>query len=1322
MKINNPIINSPFIGYAHHRIVLDESGKPVDYEFLEVNKAFEKLTGLSKDVLVGKTIRQAIPGIVHDKFDWIRYYGKIALEGGEANFEQYSVPLDRWYMVHVNSIEKMTFTTIFVDVTNTKKQAEEIDTFFDLNPDLMCIFDSNGTFIRINKAWTLILGYSESELLGNIFLNFIHPDDIPDNVAGLKMINKGECIHNFINRYRSKDGKYHFFEWHANINGDLYYGVAREVTKQIEDELIIKEVNEYNSAILSAIPDMLFVINNEYIFIDYKSGKGQYPIIPSELFIGKKVSNILPTEISEKVIESINKVLQNNSILTFDYHLTISNRIEYFQARITPINKENVIVLVQNITQKKKHEETLELLTEISKSFINVTIEELSVEIDKALMHIGKFVGADRAYIFEYDWENRFCRNTYEWCDEGVSSEIDNLQRIPLDTMCLFEEKHKMGKALFIPDVSELKEDLNAKEILESQGVLSLLTVPMMYNGECLGFVGFDPVKKHHNYSDREERFLIVFAEILVNIRIRINLEKSLIQEKERLANIIHGTNAGTWEWNVQTGETVFNERWAEIIGYTLAEISPISINTWVKYAHPEDLKKSSEMLEKHFSGLSSYYEVESRMLHKNGEWIWVIDRGKVIKWTEDGKPLLMMGTHQDITEAKNAEKERERFINELSENKIRLLNTMEDLKRSREMALHASKAKSEFLAVMSHEIRTPLNGIIGFSDLLKDTPLTAVQQEYINNVNVSGLALLGIINNILDLTKIEAGMLELDVVKSDVIELLENSMDLIKFAAAKKNLEILLDIDPDMPQFAHVDSTRLKQILANLLGNAVKFTKKGEVELKASYEKLSDGMGKFSFSVRDTGIGIAESQKEKLFKAFSQGDSSTTREFGGTGLGLIISDMIAKKMDTSIKYDSEFGVGTTFYFEIIAKTEEGEKPNLSPFRKIKHCLIIDDNSNSRKILERILTSWNIEYESCENGFLALKLLEKNKLFDLVICDYNMPYIDGLETTRFIREKLKQTNHQLPVILMHSASEDSQLSTKCEDLGVCFRIPKPIKGKELFDYLLQICDCPNRNMTIADEKRHSDKHDFKYKPMKILIAEDVSVNMMLINTVIKKIYSDIEIIEAYNGIEAVELWMKTQPDLILMDVRMPNMDGLEATRRIREMEAEKGGRVPIIALTAGAFSDDRDNCISAGMDDFVSKPLVMNEIKRMFNLYLQNEIKASHLDHFDKEKLIKLYEDEELAKQLIVASMEEIPLIMDILSQSIENLDLSEIRSQAHKIKGIALNTAIPKLADIASEIENLALSESNRTIFHNLYKELVKEWDQVKNIMKQYI
>lgn len=1322
MKIIHPIINSPFIGYAYHRIILDESGKPVDYVFLEVNNAFEKLTGLSKELLVGKTIKQAVPEIVHDTFDWTGYYGKIALEGGQADFEQYSVPLDRWYMVHVNSIEKMTFTTFFIDITQTKKQHKEIDTFFEVNSDLMCITDFDGILIRINDAWTNVLGYSLKELTDTNILDYIHPDDLQSTYKAIEKLDRGEDVLNFVNRYRCKDGSYRHIEWRSTPKGTLVYSVARDITERIEEELKMLAVSEYNDAILSAIPDMLFVIDKEHRFTDFKSGKEQDLLMPPELFINQKVEDVLPPELSKKIVEKIDISLQKNKIQSFEYQMYVNDKMKYYLSRFSPFGNDKVVGLVQNVSENKLQEKTLELLTAISKSFINVPVEELTVEIDKALKLMGQFLDADRAYIFEYNWEDRFCRNTYEWCDEGVSSEIDNLQRIPLDTMWLFEEKHKMGKALFIPDVSELKEDLNAKEILEAQGVLSLLTVPMMYNGECLGFVGFDSVKKHHNYSDREERFLIVFAEILVNIRIRINLEKSLIQEKERLANIIHGTNAGTWEWNVQTGETVFNERWAEIIGYTLAEISPISINTWVKYAHPEDLKKSSEMLEKHFSGLSNYYEVESRMLHKNGEWIWVIDRGKVIKWTEDGKPLLIMGTHQDITEAKNAEKERERFINELSENKIRLLNTMEDLKRSREMALHASKAKSEFLAVMSHEIRTPLNGIIGFSDLLKDTPLTAVQQEYINNVNVSGLALLGIINNILDLTKIEAGMLELDVVKSDVIELLENSMDLIKFAAAKKNLEILLDIDPDMPQFAHVDSTRLKQILANLLGNAVKFTKKGEVELKASYEKLSDGMGKFSFSVRDTGIGIAESQKEKLFKAFSQGDSSTTREFGGTGLGLIISDMIAKKMDASIKYDSEFGVGTTFYFEIITKTEEGEKPNLSPLRKIKHCLIIDDNSNSRKILERILTSWNIEYESCENGFLALKLLEKNKLFDLVICDYNMPYIDGLETTRFIREKLKQTNHQLPVILMHSASEDSQLSTKCEDLGVCFRIPKPIKRKELFDYLLQICDCPNRKKTIADERRQSDKHDFNYKPMKILIAEDVSVNMMLINTVLKKIYSDIEIIEAYNGIEAVELWMKTQPDLILMDVRMPNMDGLEATRRIREMEAEKGGRVPIIALTAGAFSDDRDNCISAGMDDFVSKPLVMNEIKRMFNLYLQNEIKASHLDHFDKEKLIKLYEDEELAKQLIVASMEEIPLIMDILSQSIENLDLSEIRSQAHKIKGIALNTAIPKLADIASDMENLALSESNRTIFHNKYNELEKEWSLVKNIMKQFV
>ncbi len=372
----------------------------------------------------------------------------------------------------------------------------------------------------------------------------------------------------------------------------------------------------------------------------------------------------------------------------------------------------------------------------------------------------------------------------------------------------------------------------------------------------------------------------------------------------------------------------------------------------------------------------------------------------------------------------------------------------------------------------MSHELRTPLNGVIGFTDLLKSTELSPIQLEYVNSANKSGIALLAIISDILDFSKIEAGKLELEWVETDMVELFENSIEIVKFSVEKKKLELRLHLDPSMPRFAVVDPTRLKQILMNLLGNAIKFTTQGEVELKVSYEPLAEDKGKLSIAVRDTGIGITEEQKAKLFKAFSQADASTTRKFGGTGLGLVISDKIAVKMGSKIQFSSQPGEGSTFYFDFITEFKKGEKINTA--------VAID------------------------------------------------------------------------------------ATTSLEELA-----------------------------------KHS---------VKILIAEDDSMNLKIITMLIKSIIPQAELITATNGLEVLKELEKKHPHLILMDMQMPEMDGLEATRAIRKMEQTSGNSIPIVALTANAFSEDKEKCLTAGMNDFLTKPIIPNQMEAILAKYLLKNV------------------------------------------------------------------------------------------------------------------
>lgn len=507
-------------------------------------------------------------------------------------------------------------------------------------------------------------------------------------------------------------------------------------------------------------------------------------------------------------------------------------------------------------------------------------------------------------------------------------------------------------------------------------------------------------------------------------------------------------------------------------------------------------------------------------------------------------------------------------------------------------LAEKANKAKSEFLANMSHEIRTPLNGVIGFTDLLQSTTLNPVQFQYVKNANTSGRNLLGIINDILDFSKIEAGMMELEILKTDVFEIINQSADIIKFSAEKKKLELLLNVAPNLPRFAYTDSVRLKQILANLLGNAVKFTDHGEIELKVEYNSINYETGRFRFSVRDTGIGITLEQQKKLFKVFSQADSSVTRKYGGTGLGLVISQMIATKLGSEIEIDSTPRVGTVFSFVIETSVEYGEQPIVNQ-KLIERCLVVDDNKHNRLILEHTLTYWGIVSKCVESGQLAIEELKRNSNYDVLICDYHMPLVDGLDTIHYIRKKMNLTAEQLTIILLHSSAEDVELHTKCKDLDIRFTLTKPVKNEELFKVLSSV----KMSVSKVDETYISKKIQLQaQKPVKILVAEDVSMNLLLVKFLLTKLIPHLTILEAENGREAIDLWKKESPDLILMDMQMPEMDGMQATKIIRDQELLTQTHTPIIALTAGALQEERDRCLDGGMDDFLTKPIEKDKL------------------------------------------------------------------------------------------------------------------------------
>lgn len=446
--------------------------------------------------------------------------------------------------------------------------------------------------------------------------------------------------------------------------------------------------------------------------------------------------------------------------------------------------------------------------------------------------------------------------------------------------------------------------------------------------------------------------------------------EKEMRYQSLRLSNIIEGTNVGTWEWNVQTGAVIFNERWAEIIGYTLEELAPTSIETWLQYAHPDDLKKSEAFLNDHFAGRISHYEFEARMRHKAGHWIWVLDRGKVTSWTEDGKPLMMFGTHQDITERK----EREAMLIE-----------------ARHQAEAASIAKTSFLAMMSHEIRTPMNAVLGMAYLLGKTTLDSRQSMFLRNIEGSSKILLGVINDILDYSKIEANKIELDSIPIDLDEILENLSSIVATSLKDKAIDVMFYVAPDVPRKFSGDPLRLSQILVNLINNAIKFTDQGEVVIRVTIEDTDDSdYVRLVFSVSDSGIGIKPEQMENLFEAFSQADSSITRRFGGTGLGLAISRRLARQMGGDISVDSEYGKGSCFRCSVkLQLPETGIQPWLVIPDKLRglNAIVVDDHAVTREVLVEIVQSFGWQAVAVESVDRAIAQLTGENLtsYDLLL-------------------------------------------------------------------------------------------------------------------------------------------------------------------------------------------------------------------------------------------------------------------------------------------------------------------------------------------------
>lgn len=1148
--------------------------------------------------------------------------------------------------------------------------------------DSIIITDTDGYVLWVNKGFEQLTGYTLAEIRGRKPKELLQGKDTAPQVSrrlGEAIRSRQPIRAELINYHKS--GRAYWLEMHISPifddNGECtgFMSVGRDITRRKEQE----EEAYFQAQLLEKVGQPVIATHPEgYIFYWNKKAEEVYGWKREEV-LGRLIMDIVPlTEISAEERAAIHR--ENFGKMWVREFTAQRKNGEQFHVQITnqPILNENgepiaLVGISQDITERKQYEEALKrqaqlqnMLMRLSTRFINLPIEQLTEALQEALAEVGTFFNTDRAYIFEYSFDKNIATNTHEWCKEGIPSQKEYLQAVPLNESPEWLAAHLNGESVHIADTRQIADDY-LRELLLSQNIKSLLTIPMRNSNQCIGFVGFDSVEHLHTFSEDERRFLSVFSELLVNVWLRKRMENELLRTKQLLEQTNKAARIGGWEVDLVQNTVYWSDLTRAIhevppdyqpkLGFD--ELLQERINFY-KEGYSKD--RINEVLQKAIQ-YGTPFDEELQIVTAKGREVWVRVIGEA--QMENGVCKKLYGSFYDIDAAKKAKlaliqkteefnelvalipmgvykyeeshrfiyvspvwcklnnlnaedvyanpdlplglihpDDRERFINankeairkkadlhieirKLTGEEVRWMRiasraktdenghtvwfgTQTDitdeklaalaLAEAKEKAEAASKAKSEFLANMSHEIRTPLNSIIGFAGLLVNTPLNTQQHEYVDSVYHSAQSLQALINDILDFSKIEAGKLELSPETVHIPDLIHQTAKTISYEVKTKNLDLITDIDSRIPPL-RADVAKLRQILINLLGNAVKFTEKGMISVKVKLTDIKDGTALLRFSVRDTGIGIAPENQQKIFDAFVQADSYTTKRFGGTGLGLSISNKLLHLMGSSLQLESELGRGSHFFF---------------------------------------------------------------------------------------------------------------------DLALPIEAATP--------------------QTVSEHPQNAVESLLQQQPFNILVVDDNPVNLLVARRIIQHVAPQARIQEASGGKLAVEMFSQNPPDIVLMDLQMPEINGIEATGMIRALESSQYKHTPIVAVTAGTVKGEREKCLAAGMDDFMPKPIDKNAMQLMLEKWLFGQpnhavdapLPASGDD--DDFSTLRQYRqsDKDFSSALEQESRIRLIDILGQIDQSIQTRNLPQLQKLGHNLRGTALNLGLEKIAATSLAIENL--------------------------------
>ncbi len=1110
---------------------------------------------------------------------------QVILEGRSILGEEKRVGKDRWALISKLPLKNdegiiTGMVGISVDYTERKKTQEQLSIFlklFDNLSDAVQVSFESGQLFYINKTASERLGISQNKVYEHTVFDFEEIFDTPESwFTHVEDVKNNEYVTMYgINKNQKTDEviPVEVTVKHIVVNNKGFIvAIARDITKRRKAEIALQESEERKVSLISSMSDYVFVLNNDLIFDEYHIPSNTDLFFNPKRFLGKSLDSMsIPQPAKSLIKDTLTFCLLNKSFSKTEIYFDIKNKRFWFELHATVLKDVNgsqsgVTCVARDITYRKEREEIIrqqvkmqEILIQISTVYININLAEVEETIQKSLHDLGEFVGADRAYIFDYDFVENTTSNTYEWCAQDITPEIDNLQKVPLEYLPFWVEKHQNGLEFYVEDVQSLPDEGPEclRGVLEPQGIKSLLTIPMLNEDKLLGFVGFDYVNKHHKYSDKEKKLLQVFSQMLVNVTERKRSYTLLKMQEEKYRNIISNMNLGIIEFDKDDNILFANDTFCKISGYCDKEILTKKATLFIE-SIDDDEEHLDVKRNKRLNGMADSYEL-SVINNKGENRFWFVSSAP--NFNDKNEFIGTIGIYLDITDQKKLEKELEQAIF---------------------VAEKASKAKEVFLANMSHEIRTPLNVITGMVRELGKESLTQRQKSFVSHSETAAYHLLTIINNILDMSKIEAGEFELEH-KDFSISAVASDVRSILFSKAKeKNIELVIIESLEIKRSLIGDAGRLRQILINLMGNALKFTESGHVELKVSVKKTDQYSQLLLFEVNDTGIGMSEEFIHKLFDKFSQEDGASNRRYEGTGLGMSITKELVQLMGGNIQATSQKGKGTQVFFEIN--------------------LLIGDET---------------------------KLVVKN--------------IEKVEANSF-------------------------------------------------------------------------------KEISVLLVEDNEMNRFIAMQSLN--FVGCKVTEAENGLEAIKLLKTTKFDLVLMDIQMPEMDGVEATQMIRN---KLKLNVPIIALTANAFKHDLDLYLSVGMDDYLIKPYSEDDLFRKIKNYGNIKLSKTKImsNNISSEKLYDLTQINELSRGDVAFINSMLTVFKNLASQTIlqlyesyKNNDIIAINKLAHKIKPSIDSMGIVSLKDKIRTLEKFNLEENSKSKLKVLINEVSDILQRVINEM----